>query len=101
MPTFLMLASPFTWLIDLINVVFSACTGAIGIKTLLMENNKLQVLYISSNQIGNEGVAAVCEGLYNNTNLTELMMWSCGLSMGGTYTTCGCSHTFLWLLCMQ
>ncbi|XP_065908397.1 NACHT, LRR and PYD domains-containing protein 3-like isoform X2 [Dysidea avara] len=57
--------------------------GAIGIKTLLMENNKLQVLYISSNQIGNEGVAAVCEGLYNNTNLTELMMWSCGLSMGG------------------
>ena len=61
-------------------------TGAICIKTLLMENKKLQVLNIGGNQIGNEGVAAVCEPLYNyNTTLTELRMFNCGISVEGKY----------------
>jgi len=60
-------------------------TGVICIKTLLMENKKLQALNIGENQIGNEGVVAVCEGLYNNTNLTELWMTNCGLSVEGIY----------------
>jgi len=60
-------------------------TGVICIKTLLMENKKLKVLSIGRNQIGNEGVAAVCEGLYNNTNLTKLRIDYCGLSVEGIY----------------
>ena len=61
-------------------------TGAICIKTLLMENKKLQILNIGNNQIGNEGVAAVCEPLYNyNTTLTELRMNHCGISVEGKY----------------
>ena len=60
-------------------------TGAICIKTLLMENKKLQVLDIGANQISNEGVAAICEGLHHNTNVTELRMSECGLSVEGKY----------------
>ena len=61
-------------------------TGAICIKTLLMENKKLQVLNIGGNEIGNEGVAAVCEPLYNyNTTLIELRMGNCGISVEGKY----------------
>jgi len=66
-------------------------TGVICIKALLMENKKLQMLNIGSNQIGNEGVVAVCEGLYNNTNLTKLWMYDCGLSVEGIYNTSSCS----------
>ncbi|XP_065906563.1 NACHT, LRR and PYD domains-containing protein 12-like isoform X3 [Dysidea avara] len=58
--------------------------GVICIKTLLMENKKLQFLNINGNQIGNEGVSAVCEPLYNyNTTLTELRMDYCGISVEG------------------
>ena len=46
---------------------------------------KLQVLAISYNQIGNEGVAAICQGLKNTTTLTELEMYQCGLSVEGMY----------------
>ena len=61
-------------------------TGVICIKTLLMENKKLQVLNIGYNQIGNEGVSTVCEPLYNyNTTLTELWMSYCGISVEGKY----------------
>jgi len=60
-------------------------TGAICIKTLLMENKKLQVLAISDNKINNEGVAAICQGLQNTTTLTELWMYDCGLSVEGIY----------------
>ena len=61
-------------------------TGVICIKTLLMENKKLQVLNIGWNRIGNEGMAAVCEPLYNyNTTLTELRMSYCGISVEGKH----------------
>ena len=50
-----------------------------------MENKKLQVLDVDNNQISNEGVAAVCEGLQNATALTELWMDNCGLSVEGIY----------------
>jgi len=48
-----------------------------------MENKKLQVLDIGSNQIGNEGVAAVCKQLHSYITLTELSVWGCGLSLQG------------------
>ena len=57
-------------------------TGVIYIKTLLME---LQVLNIDGNQFGNDGVAAVCEGLHNNTNITVLGMRNCEISVEGIY----------------
>ena len=61
-------------------------TGVICIKTLLMENKKLQILDIGNNQIGNGGVAAVCEPFYNyNTTLTKLRMGNCGISVEGKY----------------
>ena len=60
-------------------------TGAICIKTLLRENKKLQVLDVGVNQISNEGVAAICEVLHHNTNVTKLRMHECGLSVEGKY----------------
>ena len=60
-------------------------TGVICIKTLLMENKKLEILNIGDNQIGNKGVSAVCEVLHNNTNLTMLKMERCGISVEGKY----------------
>ena len=60
-------------------------TGAICIKTLLMENRKLQGLNIGNNQINDEGVAAICEVLHHNTNVTEIRMDQCGLSVEGKY----------------
>ena len=63
-------------------------TGAICIKKLLMENEKLMVLNVSKNRIGNEGVAAVCEGLCKKNTLTglQLCMNKCGLSVEGIYS---------------
>ena len=69
----------------IIIVIIMITTGAICIKTLLMKNKKLQVLNIGWNQIGNEGVATVCEVLHNNTNITELGMYNCGISVEGIY----------------
>ena len=60
-------------------------TGAICIKTLLMENKTITLLDIGYNQISNEGVAAICQGLENTTTLTELRMHNCGLSVEGIY----------------
>ena len=60
-------------------------TGAICIKTLLMENKTITLLSIGDNQIGNEGVAAICDGLKNTTTMTELNMEHCGLSVEGIY----------------
>jgi len=62
-------------------------TGAICIKKLLMENEKLIVLDVNKNRIGNEGVATVCEGLCKKSTLTglQLSMNKCGLSVEGIH----------------
>ena len=67
----------------IIIVIIMITTGVICIKTLLMENKKLEILNIGDNQIGNQGVSAVCEVLHNNTNLTKLRMNWCGISVEG------------------
>jgi len=74
-------------------------TGAICIKTLLMENKKLQTLKIGSNQISNEGLAAICEGLLHNAYLTELWMSDCGLSVEGIITACNWICSFVHTIC--
>jgi len=51
---------------------------------MLMENKKLQQLYIDFNKIGNNGVKHITEGLQQNDILTELSLWGCGISVKGT-----------------
>ena len=59
-------------------------TGASFIKTMLMENNKLQCLYISSNKIGDDGLRLITEGLQCNNTLVKLDAYRCGISVKGT-----------------
>ena len=57
--------------------------GVICIKTLLMENKTITSLDISSNDIGDEGVASVCQGVNHNKTVTTLSIHSCGFSVKG------------------
>ena len=65
------------------NTVFIFITGAGCIKSMLMENNKLQCFYISSNKIGDDGVRLITEGLQYNNTLTKLDAYRCGFSIEG------------------
>ena len=51
-----------------------------------MENKKLQYLDISDNEIGDDGVRHVTEGLQQNDILTELKLYNCGISVNGNYS---------------
>ena len=51
-----------------------------------MENKKLQHLNISFNEIGDDGVRHVIEGLQQNDILTELVLRNCGISVNGNYS---------------
>ena len=53
------------------------------IKIMLMENNKLQHLYISGNEIGNDGMRLITEGLQYNNTLTKLNAGGCDISVEG------------------
>lgn len=54
---------------------------------MLNENNTLQHLDIrTNNEIGDAGIREICEGLQNNSTLTTLDAWDCGLSVEGSYT---------------
>ena len=48
-----------------------------------MENNKLQYLDISWNEIGDDGVRLITEGLQCNNTLTKLIAELCGISVIG------------------
>ena len=50
-----------------------------------MENKKLQHLDIGGNEIGDDGVRHVTEGLQQNDALTELRLWVCRISVKGNY----------------
>ena len=58
-------------------------TGAICIKTLLMEKKTITSLKIGQNDIGDEGVASVCQGFHHNKTVTTLSMLRCGFSVKG------------------
>ena len=51
-----------------------------------MENMKLQHLDICSNNIDDDGVRHVTEGLQQNDTLTELRLHDCGISVNGNYS---------------
>ena len=53
---------------------------------MLMENKNLTCLDISSNNIGNDGVRHVTEGLQQNDTLTELWLRICKISVKGNYS---------------
>ena len=50
---------------------------------MLMKNNKLQYLDISGNEIGNDGMRLITEGLQYNNTLTKLHAERCDISVEG------------------
>ena len=58
-------------------------TGASCLGRLLKTNNSLQELIMSCNEIGDDGMAEIAEGLKYNTALTELSVRKCGFSVKG------------------
>ena len=52
---------------------------------MLVKNNKLQYLDITGNEIGNDGVKLITEGLQYNNTLIELDADDCGISVEGRY----------------
>ena len=61
-------------------------TGAVYISQLLNVTPTLQCLYMSSDDIGDEGMAIISEVLQHNRSLTitSLEVVQCGLSVKGT-----------------
>ena len=52
---------------------------------MLMENNKLQYLDIIWNEIGDDGMRLITEGLQCNNTLAKLNVWHCDISVTGRY----------------
>ena len=53
---------------------------------MLMENKNLTHLNIGINDIGDDGVRHVMEGVQQNDTLTELQLWDCKISVKGNYS---------------
>jgi len=50
---------------------------------MLMQNEKLQSLVIIENEIRNDGMRQITEGLLHNNTLTKLDVRACGFSVEG------------------
>ena len=59
-------------------------TGAVYISQLLNITHILQYLYISWNDIGDEGMTVISEALQRNKSLSILEVEWCGFSVEGT-----------------
>ena len=59
-------------------------TGAVYISQLLKVTHTLQVLGMSGNDIGDDGMAVISEALLHNKSLTTLWVQQCELSVKGT-----------------
>jgi len=59
-------------------------TGAVYISQLLNATYTLQVLDMSRNDIGDDGMAVISETLQHNKSLITLNVEQCGLSAKGT-----------------
>ena len=68
----------------IIIVIVMIITGAIAVSKILMGNCTLQVLNVSGNTIGDDGISVIVEQLQHITTLTELSVIECGLSVKGT-----------------
>ena len=69
----------------IIIVIVIITTGAIAVSKLLMRNCILQVLSVSDNIIGDDGISVIVEHMQNITTLTKLNVITCGLSVKGRY----------------
>ena len=61
--------------------------GASYIKTMLINNSKLQYLNIGKNAIGNDGIKCITEGLQHNKTLIKLKANQCSFSVEGICVT--------------
>ena len=59
-------------------------TGASCVGELLKVNNSLQELIMWRNQIGDDGMSSVADGLQCNNTLTKLNVQGCRFSVKGT-----------------
>ena len=71
-------------------VIVMITTGAIAVNKILMGNCTLQVLNVSSNTIGDDGISVIVEQLQHITTLTELDVTKCRLSVKGTIVCVKC-----------
>ena len=53
---------------------------------MLIDNKKLQHLNVSGNELGDEGMRHITEGLQQNNILTELLLYNCEISAKGNYS---------------
>ena len=65
-------------------VIVMIITGAVYISQLLNVTHTLQVLIMSNNDIGDDGMAVISEALQHNKSFTTLRVELCGLSVKGT-----------------
>ena len=57
-------------------------TGAISISEWIQNNHTLQVLNISDNPIGDEGIAAIGKSLHD-ASISKLYVWECEITVTG------------------
>ena len=55
---------------------------------IIIDSATLRVLDVSSNDIGDDGMAVTSEALQNSKSLTKLVVYACGLSVQGN-VVCG------------
>ena len=64
-------------------------TGAISISETIKINHTLQILYISLNPIGDEGIAAIATNL-KNSMISKLYVDRCEITVTGAKSLAGC-----------
>ena len=74
----------------IIIVIVMITTGAIAVSKLLVGNCTLQVLSVSYNAIGDDGISVIVEQLQHITTLTMLFVRDCGLSVKGSVVCVRC-----------
>ena len=71
-------------------VIVMITTGAIAVSKLLAGNCTLQLLNVSGNDIGDDGISVIVEQLHHITTLTKLDVHNCGLSVKGSVVCVRC-----------
>ena len=76
-------------------------TGAISISKMMMVNHSLQKLYMSHNNIGDDGISCIA-GALGNCKINELYVQECGITLTGARSLAAAlssNHTIteLWL----
>ena len=63
-------------------------TGASCLGELLKVNNSLQVLDMRDNDIRDDGMSSVADGLQHNNTIAKLNVSECKFSVKGSYSYC-------------